>query len=123
MLWHRSRAQSFRGADGHILWTMNKQNLKIIHDFVRKKGDEIQPILPILQQGVARQAQAHLYKAIKDSFGVPCKDVPDGRFDEVMRVLTLCVEHAYDPHVERNHLGWVVPEPEPATLEIFFENS
>lgn len=102
---------------------MNKQNCKRIYEFVRKKGDEIQSLLPILQPGVPRQAQAHLYKAIKDSFGVPCNEIPDGRFDEVMKVLELCIEHAEDPHVEANYLGWVVPQPKPATLEIFFKNS
>lgn len=100
---------------------LNKLHLKLIHEYVRQKGNEIQSILPILQPGVPRQAQAHLYKAVKDSFGVPCKDIPDGRFDEVMKVLELCVEHAEDPHVESKYLGWVVPEPEPANLENFFE--
>lgn len=103
--------------------TLNKQHCKTIYEFVQKKGNEIQSLLPILQPGVPRQAQAHLYKAIKDSFGVPCKEIPDGRFDEVMRVLELCVEHAEDPHVESKYLQWVEPEPEPATLEIFFQNS
>ena len=102
---------------------MNKRNLKIIHEFVQKKGNEIQSILPTLHLGVPRQAQAHLYKAIKDSFGLPCREIPDGRFDDVIRVLQLCVEHAEDPHVEQNHLGWVVPEPKPATLENYFVNS
>lgn len=93
----------------------------MIHELVRKKGNEIQSILPILQPGVPRQAQAHLYKAIKDSFGVPVKDIPDNRLEEVLKVIQLCADHAEDPHVELNHLGWVVPEEvlPPATLEDF----
>ena len=100
---------------------MNKQNLKIIHDYIQEKGDEIQPILPILHEGVPRQAQAHLYKAIKDSFGVPCKEIRDVRFDHVMKVLKLCVENARDPFVEYNYLQWVEPEPPSATLLPFLE--
>jgi len=102
---------------------VNKQNQKILYDLIKKKGNEIQSILPILQPGVPRQAQAHLYKAIKDSFGVPAKDIPDHRLEEVLRVISLCVEHAEDPHVESNHLGWVVPEEvlPLATLDDFFK--
>ena len=102
---------------------MNKPNQKIVYELIRKSGNDIQSILPILQPGVPRQAQAHLYKAIKDSFGVPTKDIPDHRLEEVLRVISLCVEHADDPHVESNYLGWVVPEQvlPPGTLDEFFE--
>jgi hypothetical protein len=101
---------------------MSPDKLKIISTTIKKKGNEIQSILPILQPGVPRQAQAHLYKAIKDSFGVPVKEIPNDRFEEVMRVIHLCCEYAEDPHVEANHLGWVVPEQvvPPATLDDFF---
>lgn len=89
---------------------------------VQKRGNEIQSILPILQPGVPRQAQAHLYKAIKDSFGVPAKEIPDHRLDEVIKVIDICVKYADDPNVEATYLGWVVPEKinPPATLDDFF---
>lgn len=98
---------------------MNKQNLKLIHQFIKKKGDEIQSRLPILPGHPTRQAQAHLYKEIKLRFGVPVAELGDGRFEEVMRLLEICVEHAEDPDIKR-HLTWVVPEPPKATLEDWF---
>lgn len=101
---------------------MNKENVTIIHQYIKLKGDEIQSRLPPLPGHPHRRAQAHLYKAIKDSFGIPCKDLPDGRFDEVMKVVNLCVQYAEDPNVEEKYLQWVVPEPPGATLENFFEN-
>lgn len=102
---------------------MNKQHLKIINTFVREKGNEIQSILPPLPGHPVRQAQAHLYKEIKLRFGVPVKELDDHRFDEVMKLLHICVEHAAEPGISK-YLTWVVPEQqyEPATLEIFFEN-
>lgn len=99
---------------------MNKQNLKLIHEFIQKKGNEIQSLLPPLPNHPKRQAQAHLYREIKLRFGVPVAELGDGRFDEVMRLLELCVEHAEDPNIKR-HLLWVVPEPEAATLEDWFD--
>lgn len=99
---------------------MNKNNAAIIHEYIKKKGDEIQSILPSLPGHPVRQAQAHLYKEIKTRFGVPCKDIPDGRFDEVMKLLHLCVEHAADPRVSR-YLTWVVPELPRATLDDWFD--
>lgn len=100
---------------------MNKRNLRTIHEFIQKKGNEIQSILPPLPGHPVRQAQAHLYKEIKLRFGVPVAEIGDGRFDEVMKLLTLCVEHADDPEIKK-YLTWVVPEPPKATLENFFEN-
>lgn len=99
---------------------MNKHNLKIIREFITKKGDEIQSILPPLPGHPVRQAQAHLYKEIKLRFGVPVAELSDSRFDEVMRLLNLCVEHAADPNIKQ-HLLWVVPEPPRATLEYFLD--
>ena len=99
---------------------MNKQNLEFLNRMIREKGNQIQNILPILHEGVPRQAQAHLYKAIKDSFGVPLKDLGDDRYDEVLEVIRLCVDHADDPHVEQHHLTWVRKEDPPATLDDFF---
>jgi hypothetical protein len=56
-------------------------------------------------------------------FGVPVKELGDHRFDDVMKLLHICVEHAAEPGISK-YLTWVVPEQqyEPATLEIFFEN-
>ena len=101
---------------------MNKQHLKIIHDFIQKKGNEIQSILPPLPGHPVRQAQAHLYKEIKLRFGVPVAEIGDGRFDEVMKLLHICVEHASDPHIKQ-HLKWVVPELPRATLENIFDET
>lgn len=98
---------------------MNRQNCKTIHKYIREQGDVIQSILPPLPGHPVRQAQAHLYKEIKLRFGVPVKDVPDHRFDEVMRLLKICVDNAHDPHISK-YLTWVVPEPPPATLDEFF---
>ena len=100
---------------------MNKRNLEFLNKLIREKGNQIQDTLPILQVGVPRQAQAHLYKAIKDSFGIPLKEISDSRYEEVLEVIKLCVEHASDPNVEAIHLSWVQREPEPATLNNFFE--
>lgn len=100
---------------------MNKANCAIIHEYIQKKGNEIQSILPPLPGHPVRQAQAHLYKEIKLRFGVPAKDIRDSRFDEVMRLLEICVEHAAEPGISK-YLTWVEPEPGPATLEDFFEN-
>lgn len=99
---------------------MNKRNLKIIHEFIQKKGNEIQSILPSLPGHPVRQAQAHLYKEIKLRFGVPVAELGDGRFDEVMKLLQICVEHAADPNIKQ-HLLWVKPELPKATLEGLFE--
>lgn len=100
---------------------MNKQNLKTIHEFITKRGDEIQSILPRLPNHPVRQAQAHLYKEIKLRFGVPVAELGDGRFADVMKLLNICVEHASDPNIKR-HLMWVVPEPPKATLEDFIND-
>jgi len=101
---------------------MNKRNLKLIHEFIQKKGDEIQSILPPLPGHPVRQAQAHLYKEIKLRFGVPVAELGDGRFDEVMRLLHICVEHAADPGI-RKYLEWVVPEQPKSTLEEWFDEN
>lgn len=101
---------------------MNKYHLKLIHEFIQKRGNEIQSILPSLPGHPVRQAQAHLYKEIKTKFGVPVAEIGDGRFDEVMRLLQLCVDHAAERGVGK-YLTWVVPELPKATLENFFENS
>lgn len=98
---------------------MNKSNLKKIHEYIKKKGDDIQSILPPLPGHPTRQAQAHLYKEIQLRFGVPVKEIGDGRFDEVMRLLQICVENAADPCIKK-YLTWVVPELPRATLENFF---
>lgn len=97
---------------------MNKRNLRIIHEFIQKKGDEIQHILPPLPNHPVRQAQAHLYREIKLRFGVPVAELGDGRFDEVMKLLNICVDYAHDPDIKR-HLTWVVAELPKATLEEF----
>ncbi len=99
---------------------MNKDNLKTIHAFIKRRGDEIQPILPALPGHPYRQAQAHLYKEIKLRFGVPVKEIGDDRFDEVMRLLEICCENAADPDIKK-YLTWVVPEPPKGSLESFFE--
>ena len=99
---------------------MNKSNLAIIHEYIQRRGDEIQPILPALPNHPRRQAQAHLYKEIKLRFGVPVKELGDNRFDEVMKLLEICCEHAADPNIKQ-YLTWVVPEPAPATLDNFWE--
>ena len=99
---------------------MNKQNLKLIHKYIQQKGNEIQSILPPLPGHPVRQAQAHLYKEIKLRFGVPAAELGDGRFDEVMKLLQICVENAHDPHISQ-YLTWVVPEPPKATLDNFID--
>ena len=99
---------------------MNKDNLNTIHKFIQRRGDEIQAILPALPGHPYRQAQAHLYKEIKTKFGVPVKELGDQRFDEVMRLLEICCEHAAEADIDK-YLTWVVPEPPKATLESFFE--
>ena len=99
---------------------MNKQNLKTIHKFIQEKGNEIQFILPPLPSHPQRQAQAHLYKEIKLRFGVPVAELGDGRFDEVMKLLQICVDNASDPNIKQ-HLLWVVPELPKATLDDWFE--
>lgn len=99
---------------------MNKTNLKSIHEYIKRRGDEIQPILPSLPGHPYRQAQAHLYKEIKLRFGVPVKELGDDRFEEVMRLLDICCEHAADPDIKK-HLMWVIPEPPKGTLDSFFE--
>lgn len=99
---------------------MNKSNLRQIHEYIQKKGDEIQSILPPLPSHPVRQAQAHLYREIKLRFGVPVAEIGDGRFEEVMKLLQICVENAHDPNIKQ-HLTWVVPEPPRATLEEWFD--
>ena len=99
---------------------MNKENLHKIHQYIQRRGDEIQPILPALPGHPVRQAQAHLYKEIKLRFGVPVKELGDERYDEVMRLLDLCCEHAADPDIKK-YLTWVLPEPPKGSLESFFE--
>lgn len=99
---------------------MNKANLKIIHEYIQRRGDEIQSILPPLPDRPIRQAQAHLYKEIKIRFGVPVKELGDNRFDEVMKLLEICCENAADPDIKK-YLTWVVPEPPKGSLESFFE--
>ena len=101
---------------------MNKRNLKTIHEFITRKGNDIQALLPPLLSHPYRQAQTHLYTEIKHHFGVPVKEIGDGRFDEVMKLLQICVEHAAEPSVSK-YLTWVVKEPERATLDNFFENN
>lgn len=99
---------------------MNKIYRDRIHEYIQRRGDEIQSILPALPGHPVRQAQAHLYKEIKLRFGVPVKDVPDSRYEEVMKVLDICCEHAADPNIKQ-HLLWVVPEAPPGSLDSFFE--
>ena len=99
---------------------MNKEHLQEINRLIKQKGDEIQPILPPLPSHPVRQAQAHLYREIKLRFGVPVAELGDHRFEEVLRLIQVCVDNAADPDIKQ-HLLWVVPEPPKANLEDFFE--
>lgn len=101
---------------------MNKENLRRISEAIKKKGDEIQSILPSLPNHPTRQAQAHLYREIKLRFGVYVAELGDHRFDEVMRMIDLCCEHAADPDIKK-YLTWIVAETPRATLEDFINES
>ena len=99
---------------------MNKINLKKINLLIKKRGDEIQTILPPLPGHPVRQAQAHLYKEIKLRFRLPVAELGDGRFDDVIKLIELCSKHADDPNIKK-YLTWVVPENNPGNLEEFFD--
>lgn len=100
---------------------MSPDHLKLINEFIREKGNDIQDILPKLPGHPIRQAQAHLYKEIKLRFGVVVKEVDDNRFEEVMKLLRICVDNAAKPNI-KELLTWVVPEPPKGSLDQFFED-
>jgi hypothetical protein len=99
---------------------MNKQLLKQINNLVKKRADEIQPRLPPLPGHPQRIAYAHLYKEIVLRFGRPVAELGDGRYDEVVKLIELCCDHADDPHISK-YLTWVVPEPPKPTLDDWIE--
>lgn len=98
---------------------MSPHLLKVIHQKITKLAPTIQDQLPPLPGHPRREARTHLYTEIKYRFGMQAKDIPTNRFDDVMRVIDICVEHADDPNLCK-YLDWVVPE-KITTLDDLFE--
>ena len=99
---------------------MNRYNLGIINGIIKKSGDVIQPLLPDLPNHPYRQAQTHLYTEIKYRFGKPLKEIRDSRFDDVIKLIQICCEHATEIELDK-YFDWLEPEPPNPTLDDFLE--
>ena len=89
-----------------------------IKQIIKERGSQIQDLLPALESHPFRQAQTHLYTEIKYRFGVGIAEVGDGRYDDVIKLIDICCEHAREVDLDK-YFDWLVPEPPDATLDSF----
>ena len=100
-----------------------KQELRDqLHRLVQEVGVKIQPHLPTHESHPAgRNGIAHIYHVIKTLMGVPAKDVPDDRYEELLEIVEFCVTHVNDKHICSQLRDKYKPEPKQQknTLEDF----
>mgnify|MGYP001164856295 FL=1 len=67
-------------------YDLNEENRKIIWSKIQNTGDLLQPLLsPSSFHPKGRNAYAHISLSIKQKFKQSYKDIPDEKFEEVIR--------------------------------------
>ena len=67
---------------------MNEDNKKVIWRKIQSTGDLLQPLLkpsPFHPKG--RNAYAHIALCIKEKFGLSYKDIPDEKYNDVIKYI------------------------------------
>ena len=73
---------------------MEEDKQKEIWKYLQKSGDILQPNLPPSpHHPKGRNAYAHIAICIKQKFGMSYKDIPNEKFDEVIRYIDFLVKN------------------------------
>ena len=75
---------------------MSPENKKRVQEVVACAGDELKGKLPPVDGLAVRNPYAHVWKAIKEHFGVSYKELDDSKIDEVLALIEACRNDAIE---------------------------
>ena len=70
---------------------MNDENKRRVQESVAQVGKELEGKLPTIEGLLKRNSYAHIWKSIKDRFGMSYKNLDDAYVDAVLEHVEKCI--------------------------------